>query len=93
MPEQPEMIDFAVSDDFLDFFHRQGLTPRMSPRYFNRLDDQYMTARLGGLQENVSMLGQEVERLRTEVARLRAVPKKEVPKTSVPQPKRGGVHV
>lgn len=93
MPERQDLIDFAVSDDWLDFYHRQGLTPRMSPRYFTSLDEQYVNNRLGLLTENVAMLGGEVERLRAEVARLRAVPKKEAKPTPVPQPTRTGVDV
>ena len=29
-----DLIDFEVSDDWLDFYHRQGLTPRRSQKYF-----------------------------------------------------------
>jgi hypothetical protein len=31
---EDDPIDFGVSDDWLDFYHRQGLTPRRSQKYF-----------------------------------------------------------
>lgn len=68
MPEIPELIDFPVSDDWLDYYHRQGLTPRMSPRYFQSIDETRINARIGLLAENISVLGEEVQRLRREVA-------------------------
>jgi len=53
---EDDLIDFRVSDDWLDFYHRQGLTPRRSQKYFAPSVREAISNDLEGIQSILERL-------------------------------------
>lgn len=68
-----DYIDFPVSDDWLDFYHRQGLTPRHSPNYYNNIPSKYLE-RIATLETENLSLKKRIERLEEELEELKKRP-------------------
>jgi hypothetical protein len=58
---EDDLIDFGVSDDWLDFYHRQGLTPRRSQKYFSQSIRE-------GIADDLERIRSVLERLLTELS-------------------------
>ena len=50
-----DLVDFPVSDDWLDFYHRQGLTPRKSPHYYSSPEHETCSVNKEALERIVSL--------------------------------------
>jgi len=85
-----DLIDFPCSDTYLDFYYRQGLTPRKSPNYF--MPD----LRIAQLQAEVAALSRRVADLHTrhtQAALLPATPPKQADPTIKRRKRTRGIEV
>ena len=50
-----DLIGFPVSDDWLDFYHRQGLTTGKSPHYYSSTEHETCSVNKEALERIVSL--------------------------------------
>lgn len=59
-----DLIDYPVSDLYLDAAYRQGLTPRKSPFYSASVQQEAIFQEINGLREELATMTEDVTRLR-----------------------------
>lgn len=64
-----DLIDFPVSDAFLDYYHLRGMTPRHTPNYGHGTD----LPPLAALDADIAVLRRQVSRLTAKLAEVEGI--------------------